>query len=75
MIEETNRIEVNEMSNNLNRDPTLLGELSEARIRDHTVIPNLFESKNDLLITGVKKYCAQTPIAKTKIHEQLATLS
>ena len=52
----------------------LLSELSQARINDATVIPAVLE-KNNYCMAAIKKYCPHTPLVRTKIREQLPSLS
>jgi ribosomal protein S26 len=57
----------------LARDPALLSELSQARIKEQADIPQILEN-NNYCISAIKKYYSHTPLARTKINEQLPNL-
>lgn len=74
LIKETDRVEEietkirKEKGRELFRDPSLLSELSQARIKEDAKIPTVLE-KDSYCMSAIKKYYAHTPLARSKIRE------
>ena len=74
LVREAKRFqEIENSKNRLLRDPALLSELSQSRIKDVATIPDQLERGN-LTVSAVKKYHPITDHARTVIDQQLPHL-